>query len=78
MAGISRFSDFEDLEFNQEAFMQGFSHRTSGHGINEGNPYEKESWLYKSFRAGWCDADMCILNREDPNNPISEHAKYSV
>jgi hypothetical protein len=63
---MNRFNSTEEVEFNEEAMHQGREARIYGFKENdpEANPYcdRKTSWLYKSFIAGWADADMDVAN----------------
>ena len=54
-----RFSSAEDYEWHPECFSQGFRARLDGHKI-QANPYHfaYASHAYKSWNAGWADADM--------------------
>ena len=60
---MDRFSSTEEVEFNAHAMSEGRLARMDGHKLAD-NPYKNqydptfENWLYKSWKAGWVDADM--------------------
>lgn len=53
-------------EWHEECFYQGYKARQHGFDIISQNPYDIGLWGWKSFRAGWCDADA------DPECPKDE------
>lgn len=54
---VDRFNSNEEVEFNFEAENQGRLARFHGEPMNK-NPYSRNTWLWKSWNAGWCDEDM--------------------
>jgi hypothetical protein len=57
MNNTDRFSSQEEPEFNPTAYGYGEAARMDGLSIDS-NPYQRDTWAWKSFRAGWSDADM--------------------
>lgn len=58
-----RFNSKENVEWNSEAESQGRLARMDGFPLSVNpykNPYDKyhENWFFKSWAAGWVDADM--------------------
>jgi len=45
------------LEFNEVTYDDGWFSRNQGFDRVD-NPYRKGSWAWKSWMAGWSDADM--------------------
>ena len=56
---MDRFNSHEEIEFHSEAENNGVEARLSGKPMSS-NPYDPllDNWLYRSWNAGWCDADM--------------------
>jgi len=61
---MDRFNSNEEVEFHPEAESKGYEARLLGRSLSE-NPYDPvlDTWLFRSWSAGWCDADM------DPSAP---------
>ena len=61
---MDRFSSREDVSFDSVAENHGRAARKRGEKLDQ-NPYNpSDSWLHKSWKAGWCDADMDFEEEE--------------
>lgn len=65
---MDRFSGYEDMEFHPEGESQGRMARLFGEPMKN-NPHTPGGWMWKSWNAGWADADM------DTGAPKSEIAE---
>lgn len=57
---MDRFSSKEEVRYHPEAESQGRLARLDGWRLGE-NPFLHQSWLWKSWNAGWADADQDTL-----------------
>jgi len=68
-----RFHSGEEVEWHPEAFSQGMEACMRGFSYSDRgcNPYteNREGWMYKSFVAGWTDADMCRNEWDKKGDP---------
>lgn len=62
---MDRFNSSEEIQFNKTGLSEGRLARLDGKPLSS-NPYPLDTWLFKSFVAGWCDMDM------DENAPKEE------
>ena len=62
----NRFHDGEDVEFNPGCFEQGSEARGNNFDQYSQNPYERGTWAFQSYCAGWCDMDMALAERDNP------------
>lgn len=65
---MNRFNSTEEVGWDTKAEFEGRLARMGGFPLSVNpytNPYHPafQNWFYKSWVAGWCDADM------DPNAP---------
>jgi hypothetical protein len=76
---VDRFNSREDMQFNRAAFEAGeearIVHGCTYQDMMSNNPYlqgmaAENTWLDKSFRAGWASADADLL--------VSEEVKTNV
>lgn len=56
-------SNEEPQEYDQAAFGMGYLCRQNG-GPLHANPFQAQSWLGKSWAAGWCDRDMIEIQEQ--------------
>ncbi len=56
MGSVSRFDDREDTQWAEGAFFDGGVAWTRKVPLTQ-NPHEVGTWAYKSWTAGWADAD---------------------
>lgn len=63
-----RFHAGEEIAFHPEGFAEGIRARHYDYPMSY-NWYERGSWMWKSFNAGWCDEDAVILSEERKRNP---------
>jgi hypothetical protein len=55
---MDRFPQPNDFDWNTDAYSEGYCTRQEGREMVPNNPYERNSLAWKSFNAGWADADM--------------------
>jgi len=58
---MDRFNSNEEISFHPEAESQGRIARLNGYKMEKSNPYQINTWEWKSFNAGWADADQGIM-----------------
>ena len=63
---MDRFNSQEDVKWDPAAELKGMKARLDGFDMTLKNPYIIGTWAWKSFNAGWADADM------DPDNSITK------
>lgn len=60
--------DNDEREFHPEAFSEGIRARRQGFDQYSQCPYERGGWMFRSFQAGWCDADASIASENKTMN----------
>lgn len=52
-------------DWHPEAFHQGSEARTMDAPMLKSNPFDRGTWMWKSFNAGWADCDQLLRSERE-------------